>query len=338
MKINMNMNHISWNTTKRCNLYCKHCYRESSPNELVNDELSTEEGKKLLQEMYKAGFRIIVFSGGEPMLREDIFKLIKYAKSLGMIPLLGSNGTLITQSKARKLKDSGLKAAAISIDSLQGSKHNEFRGSDNAFEKALEGIKMCIDAGIKVQLNCTVTKNNLEEIDSIIEYASYLGISSIHMLFLVEVGRGKNIGYTSLNKEEYKNAINAIIDKNLDVDISTKPTCAPQYKVEALLKGIESPGGRGCIAGISYCSILPNGDVHICPYAPVKVANVREERFDNIWGNNETFKKLRDFENYKGKCGNCKYINICGGCRARAFNYSGDWLDEDPFCLLQGDI
>ena len=328
------MNHISWNTTKRCNLYCKHCYRESGPDELVSNELSTEEGKKLLREMYKAGFRIIVFSGGEPLLRDDIFELVKYAKSLNMITLMGSNGTLITKSYAEKLKNSGLNSIAISIDSLDEKKHNEFRGADTAFKRALEGAKNCIDSGIKVQLNCTVTKDNLKEIDSIMNFASDFGAVSSHMLFLVEVGRGKNIGYTSLNKEEYKNAINTIIDKNLDLDIRVKPTCAPQYKVEALLKGIDSPGGRGCIAGTSYCSILPNGDVHICPYAPIKVANVKEETFDSIWENNEIFKKLRDFKSYKGNCGSCMHINICGGCRARAFNYSGDWLDEDPFCLL----
>lgn len=328
------MNHISWNTTKRCNLYCNHCYRESGPDELINNELSTEEGKKLLREMYKAGFRILVFSGGEPMLREDIFELIEYAKSLDMTVLMGSNGTLITKDSAKKLKKSGLNSVAISIDSLDPQKHNSFRGCDTAFQRALEGARNCINEGIKVQLNCTVTKNNLKEIDNIMSFASNFGAVSSHMLFLVEVGRGKNIGDTCLDKEQYKKAINTIINKNLELDIRVKPTCAPQYKVEALLKGVESPGGRGCIAGTSYCSILPNGDVHICPYAPVKVASVREDTFDNIWKNNEIFKKLRDFKSYKGSCGSCKHINICGGCRARAFNYSGDWLDEDPFCLL----
>ncbi|MCY6959806.1 radical SAM/SPASM domain-containing protein [Clostridium brassicae] len=327
------MNHISWNTTKRCNLYCKHCYRECGPNELDSDELSTKEGKTLLEEIYKAGFRIIVFSGGEPLMRNDIFELIEYASSLGMTTLMGSNGTLITKECAEKLKNYGLKSIAISIDSLNPIKHNNFRGSSTAFQKALEGAQNCIDVGINVQINCTITKENLNELDKIMNFASTFGASSCHMLFLVQVGRGKNLGETYLNKDEYKKAIHTIIDKNLDIRI--KPTCAPQYKVESLLKGIKSYGGiRGCIAGISYCSILPNGDIHICPYAPVKVASVREESFDSIWHNNDIFCKLRDFKNYKGKCGNCKYINICGGCRARAFNHSGDWLDEDPYCLL----
>lgn len=330
------MNHISWNTTKRCNLYCKHCYRESGPEKMDN-ELSTEEGKKLLDQMVKAGMRVIVLSGGEPMLRDDIFEIIDHAKSIGMTVLMGSNGTLITKEKAEELKSSGLSAIAISIDSLDPEKHNNFRGSDTAFQKAMEGANNCLAAGIKVQLNCTVTKENLDEIEEIADFASKLGASSSHMLFLVDTGRGKEIKEASIDIEEYKKAINRIIDKDLELDILLKPTCAPQYKVESILRGIQQQKNtsRGCIAGISYCSILPNGDVHICPYAPVKVASIREESFDYIWENNEVFNQLRDYKNYKGECGHCQYINICGGCRARAFSSTGDWLEEDPYCLLK---
>lgn len=128
MKYSKNMNHISWNVTKRCNLYCEHCYRESSPDEEVDGELTTEEGKKLLRDMKKAKLGTIVFSGGEPLLRPDIYELIEYASSLGMMTLMGSNGTLITPEIARELKTSGLKAIAISIDSLENQVHDDFRG------------------------------------------------------------------------------------------------------------------------------------------------------------------------------------------------------------------
>ncbi|NLA13671.1 MAG: radical SAM protein [Tissierellia bacterium] len=330
------MNHISWNTTKKCNLYCKHCYRESGP-EKMDDELSTEEGKKLLDQIVKAGMKVIVLSGGEPMIRDDIFELISYAKSIGMTVLMGSNGTLIDKEKAEKLKSSGLNAIAISIDSLDSEKHNLFRGSENAFQKAIEGANNCVEADIRVQLNCTVTKQNLDEIERIADYAYELGAASSHMLFLVDTGRGKNIKEASLDIKEYKKAINRIIDKDIELNIQVKPTCAPQYKVESLLRGIEPIKNttRGCIAGISYCSILPNGDVHICPYTPVKVASIREETFDYIWENNEVFNQLRNYKNYKGQCGHCRYIYICGGCRARAFSNTGDWLEEDPYCLLK---
>lgn len=332
MRHTKNMNHISWNITKRCNLYCKHCYRESSPEESIAGELTTEEGKKLLDEINRAGLQIVVFSGGEPLMRPDIFELVEYATSIGITPLMGSNGTLITNEVALKLKECGLNAIAISVDSMDPEVHDDFRGSKGALSRALSGIKNCIDAGIKVQVNCTISRYNLDKIDEVMEYANSIGAASCHMLFLVDVGRGKDIDVTQLNKKEYKDTINKIITKDLDVRV--KPTCAPQYKVEAMFKDIPTIGGRGCIAGISYCSILPNGDVHICPYTPVKVDSIRERPFDEIWEHNEVFNKLRDFTQYKGKCGSCRYIDICGGCRARAYSATGDWLEADPYCLL----
>ncbi|MFW6030731.1 MAG: SPASM domain-containing protein, partial [Halanaerobiales bacterium] len=175
-------------------------------------------------------------------------------------------------------------------------------------------------------------KYNLNEIDELMSFSEDIGASSCHMLFLVDVGRGKLIGEHQLSKEEYKQAINEIITKEASIRI--KPTCAPQYKVEAKFKELETVGGRGCIAGISYCSILPNGDVHICPYTPVKVDSIRDRPFDEIWNTNEVFLSLRDYSNYKGRCGECNYIDICGGCRARAYSATGDWLEEDPYCLL----
>ena len=332
MKHTKNMNHISWNVTMKCNLYCKHCYRESSPQEETDDELTTEEGKKLLSDMKKANLGVIVFSGGEPLLREDIFELIEYACSLGIMPLMGSNGTLITPEVAQRLKASGLNAIAISVDSLNKEIHDEFRGKEGSLDLTLAGIKNSIDAGLRVQVNTTISKYNLDDIDEVMEYADKIGALSSHMLFLVDVGRGKNIDVTQLDKRQYKDTINKIIEKDLDIKI--KPTCAPQYKVEAMFKDIPTVGGRGCIAGISYCSILPNGDVHICPYTPVKVDSIRERDFDDIWQNNEVFLQLRDYSQYKGKCGSCGYIDICGGCRARAFSATGDWLEADPYCLL----
>lgn len=334
-----NMNHISWNTTMQCNLRCQHCYRGSSPEASRRDELSTEEGKNLLEEMVKAGFRIIVFSGGEPMMRQDILELIAYAKSLGMTCLMGSNGTLIDEAKAKELQKAGLSCIAISLDSLDEERHNAFRGMDFAFKKALSGARACLNAGIKVQFNWTLSKTNLHEIDDFVHFAKEFGAASSHLLFLVEVGRGKELGEVQLSPEEYKEAIDQILKINAQVDIRVKPTCAPQFKVEALQQNLEAPGhGRGCIAGISYCSILPNGDVHICPYTPVKVDSVRERPFSEIWQRNEVFLELRDPKAYEGRCGRCRYLALCGGCRARAYGATGNWLAEDPYCTLKEEM
>lgn len=320
---------ISWNITKQCNLYCDHCYRDSDQKQYDN-ELTTEEGIKLIDEIAGAGFKILILSGGEPLMRKDIFELASYAKSIGLKPVVGTNGTLITSEVARQMKASGIEAVAVSIDDLSDEKHDTFRHSPGAFNKAIKGIEYCIRSGIRVQINTTVTKANQESILKITDLARSIGASSHHPFFLVEVGRGNNLEHLALENKEYMDLIHDILDKQVSSELELKPTCAPQFMAIARQKNINMRFTRGCIAGIGYCCILPNGDVHICPYLPVKVGNVKEDSFDRIWRDSETFNDLRDFNKYKGKCGECANISICGGCRARAFKKSGDYLEEDP--------
>lgn len=329
---------ISWNVTKRCNLYCKHCYRDSS-SEQFEGELSTTAGKKLIEEIAAAGFKILILSGGEPLIREDIYELISYAAQNRLIPVLGTNGTLITRAVAEKLKHSGLKGVGVSIDSIDPKKHDEFRAKAGSFNMALEGIKNCIEVGIKVQINTTVTKHNRDEILEITEFATELGAKAHHPFFLVEVGRGKNLKRASLEDEDYMDMLSRVIDKASEVDIEVKPTCAPQFMSLAKAKGVEMRFTRGCIAGIGYCCILPDGEVHICPYLPISTGNVQVEPFDKIWRESEIFKGLRDYSSYGGNCGSCSDIAICGGCRARAYSQTGDYKSEDPvskYCKVRG--
>lgn len=324
---------ISWNTTKRCNLYCKHCYRDSS-NEYFRGELNTDEGKKLIEEIAKSGFRILILSGGEPLMRDDIYELSSYARKSGIIPVLGTNGTLITENVAKNLKKAGIMAAGVSLDYLDEEKHDNFRNLKGSFNKTIEGIRNCLKEGIRVQINTTVTKDNKEGILDIIDFSKEIGATSNHPFFLVEVGRGKNLKKEALNSKEYIDMINKILDKQSEIDIELKPTCAPQFMSLAKKRGVNMRFSRGCIAGIGYCCILPNGDVHICPYLPKVVGNVREDSFDRIWRESEIFNELRDFKKYKGRCGSCKDISICGGCRARAYISTGDYLGEDPISIM----
>lgn len=325
---------LSWNTTKKCNLFCKHCYRDSGPEVESTNELNTEEGKKLIDTIKSAGFKILILSGGEPLLREDIFELAFYASKSGLRPALGSNGTLITPQVAEKLVKSGLSTVSISLDSLQCEYHDKFRNATGAWKKAVFGIENAIAAGLKVQVNTTLTENNFDQFDDIVNFVVELGVNALHPFFLVPTGRGKEIEEDSLKMEKYFQMIQKVLEKQETHSIELKPTCAPQFIGVARDMNISMRFTRGCIAGISYCCILPDGDVHICPYLPVKVGNIREKPFDDIWAQSDIFKKLRNFEEYEGRCGQCSRINICGGCRARAYHYNGNFMAEDPWCNI----
>lgn len=321
---------ISWNTTMACNLACSHCYRDAGKK--GEDELTTEQGKKLLSEMAKAGFKIIILSGGEPLMRKDIFELIAHAKSVGTRPVLGTNGMLITEEVAQKLKDAGLAVAGISIDSKDAQRHNEFRQSPEAWAKTMAGIEACKKVGLRFQIHTTVMNWNQDEVTDITDLAIQWGAIAHHIFFLVPTGRAKSIEETTLKTAEYEALLTRILDKQQQVPIELKPTCAPQFMRIAKQKEIPMRYSRGCLAGTGYCVVLPNGDVHPCPYLPIKVGNVKETDFDEIWRTSKLFNEFRH-EPLKGGCGNCGYDSICGGCRARAYYYNdGDYMAEEPWC------
>lgn len=322
---------ISWNTTNKCNMYCEHCYRDAGNKE--SSELTTKEGKVLLEEIAKAGFKIMIFSGGEPLMREDIFELISYASSLGLRPVLGSNGTLISSSTAVRLKKAGITTVGISLDSLNAEKHDRFRNCNGAWRDTIYGMKNCREMGIPFQIHTTVMDWNKDELLHITDFASTMGAIAHHAFFLVPTGRGENIEREVLNLEDYEGLLKAIMEKQKQVDIELKPTCAPQFIRIAEGMGMKLRFSRGCLAGINYCIISPKGDVQPCAYLKETVGNVRKMSFGEIWAQSRIFKELRTL-NYKGSCGVCKHKNICGGCRARAAYYNdGDYMSEDNLCI-----
>lgn len=323
---------ISWNTTNSCNLKCSHCYRDSGKES--QGELNTEEAKKLIDEIAKANFKIMIFSGGEPLMREDIFELIDHAAKTGLRPVLGTNGTLITKDIAQKLKDSGVSAIGISLDSLNAEKHNRFRGSDSAFKDTIYAMKNCRDLGIRFQVHTTVMEWNKEEIISLTDFSIAMGAAAHHIFFLVPTGRGKNIEDELLNTKEYEEILTAIMEKQSEVNIEIKPTCAPQFVRIAEKLGVDSRFKRGCIAGLSYCIVNPIGDVQACAYLTEVAGNVRKIPFDEIWRSNKLFNNLRT-QDYKGTCSSCKAKKNCGGCRARAAYYNdGDYMSSDRICIF----
>lgn len=325
---------ISWNTTNKCNMSCKHCYRDAK--EAYSEELSTQEAKKLIEEIAQAGFKIMIFSGGEPLLRSDLFQLIEYARAVGLRPVLGSNGTLMTEKIAHELKRAGTMGIGISLDSMNPDKHNDFRGLKYGWEWAVRGMAYCKETGLGFQVHTTVMDWNYHEVLQITDFAEKLGAVAHHIFFLVPTGRGVHIKEEFLNDVQYEELLTEIVKKQKYTSIEVKPTCAPQFMRIAKEQEVPMRFSKGCLAGINYCIVNPKGDVQPCAYLDMAVDNVRKKSFSEIWKTNPVFLKLRTLE-YGGKCGTCLYKGICGGCRARAaFNAEGDYMAEETLCLFKG--
>lgn len=325
---------VSWNTTNACNMYCDHCYRDAGCK--AEEELSTAEAKTLLEQIARAGFKIMIFSGGEPLMRPDIVELVAYAASLGLRPVFGTNGTLITLEMAQKLKAAGAMGMGISLDSMDREKHNKFRKFPGAWEGAVQGMRNCRAAGLPFQIHTTVMEWNNHELEDLTDFAVAEGAVAHHFFFLVPTGRAKTIEAESLRAEAYEDTLTRIMKKQQEVEIELKPTCAPQFLRIAAQMGLKTRFRRGCLAGTAYCIISPRGKVQPCAYLNMELGDVRQTPFDEIWKNSEVLNKLRTLE-YSGGCDSCEYKRACGGCRARAAYYhEGDYMAEEPWCLYHG--
>lgn len=321
---------VSWMTTNRCNLKCEHCYQDA--REATDKELSTDEAKKMIEEIARAGFKIMIFSGGEPLMRPDIYELVAHAAAQGLRPVFGTNGTLLTPAVAARLKDAGACAMGISVDSLDPAKHDRFRGLPDAYNLTMAGIEACREVGLPFQLHTTVVDWNRDEVCSITDFAVEAGAIAHYIFFLIPVGRGRYIEETSLKVLENERLLRDIMRKADEVPIDVKPTCAPQFTRVAKQLGVETRFSRGCLAGLTYCVIGSEGIVRPCAYMLEEAGDVRQTPFDEIWKESPVLERLRT-EAYTGACGTCDYRDGCGGCRARAAYYhDGDILAQDDYC------
>ncbi len=341
---------MSYNVTRECNMKCSHCYINATDKKL-DDELTTKEAKNVIDQIHQVSSPLLILSGGEPLLRQDIFELIEYGSKKGLKIGLGSNGYLIDEDMAKKLKAAGIATVSISIDSSIPAQHDEFRGVTGAWDKAVNACKALRNNGILVQVNTTLTHDNYNQIDDIMTLAESIGVENFHLFFLVPTGRGVKL--TDISPEKYEEMITNTFAKVHKHRLNVKPSCAPQFMRIAQGMGLDMRQWvRGCLAGMHYCRIYPNGDVTPCPYLPIKLGNIREQSFKDIWFNSEVFKNLRNLDTLKGKCGACEYKTLCGGCRARAYGLSSDFIDycgdlhvpaeqqkdyltEDPWCVYQ---
>ncbi|MFB3879749.1 MAG: radical SAM protein [Armatimonadota bacterium] len=324
---------VSWNITRQCNLACVHCYRDAREQPDA-DELTTAEGVALIEEAARVGFRVFVFSGGEPLMRADLCELIAAAKASGLRPVLGSNGTLITEATAAGMKEAGLARAGISLDSVDADYHNRLRGSPAAWQEAVAGMRACRAVGLPFQINTTVTRQNQQQILEITDLALDLGAAGHHVFFLVPTGRGREIANEMVQAARHEELLEALLRKQADTEIEIKPTCAPQFVRIADQLGVKTRFPMGCLAGRTYCVITPTGDVHPCPYLPIEAGNVRRQPFSRIWAESDVLLQFRRGAP-EGMCGRCRWGTRCFGCRARAYWASGgNMMAEDPWCSL----
>ena len=341
---------MSWNVTRECNMKCSHCYINATEKKLAH-ELTTTEGKNFMDQICQVSKPLLILSGGEPLLRPDIYELIQYGTSKGLKMGLGSNGSLIDDTVAAKLKEAGIATVSISLDSHIPAQHDEFRGVTGSWEKAINACKALRKNNILIQVNTTLTQQNYDQIDDIMRLAEEIGVENFHLFFLVPTGRGAKL--TDISPQKYEDMITNTFAKVAKHKLNVRPSCAPQFMRIAKGMGLDMRQWvRGCLAGLYYCRIYPNGDVTPCPYLPVKLGNVREKAFKEIWFNSPIFKSLRDPTALKGKCGACEFGLSCGGCRARAYGLSSDFIDycgdlhepaelkndyltEDPWCVYQ---
>lgn len=345
---------VVWNTTRSCNLKCIHCY-SSSRNIRYSNELTTDEGKILISDLASFGSPVLLFSGGEPIVREDLPELAEFAVDKGMRVVISTNGTLLTRKVAYNFRKIGVSYVGVSIDGMQKT-HDSFRGVKGAFDMTMNGIRICRDEGIKVGMRVTMNRKNLADIPALFELIEKENIPRACFYHLVYSGRGSRLVNEDLSQNEKRLVLDLIVDKTMDLFQRGKPKeilsvdnhADGPYVYMRLLKdnpelareamsllmvneGNSSGSGIGCVSW--------DGEVHADQFwRDISFGNVRERPFSEIWmdTSNELMFKLKEKKRYvKGRCAVCRWLDICGGnFRARAEAVTGDMWAPDPACYL----
>ncbi|MES0328464.1 MAG: radical SAM protein [Gammaproteobacteria bacterium] len=330
---------LAINITKRCNLACAHCYQNADT--LANgadDELSVDEVKNILDQVASRGTQtMIVLTGGEPLARTDLEKMIEHGAQKELAMVVGTNGALLTERRVLSLKKAGALGVGISVDSLNEKRHDDFRGLQGSLKKTLKGIEHCRKHELSFQIHFTATKDNAHELNDIIRFSREKGARVLNIFFLICTGRGESM--SDISPQQYDQLLHQIMDAQEQYDdIIIRPRCAPHFKrvayernPESLMNRISGYDGDGCIAGVHYCRITEKGAVTACPYIPDEIGNIRRQSFLDIWDKADMLQQLRTPE-LKGACGECEYQKLCGGCRARPLAMGGSLMDADPWC------
>lgn len=336
---------MAWEITSICNLKCVHC-RSSSDLHSSEGKFTLDKCYKLMDDIAEFASPVIVLSGGEPLLRKDLFDIAKYGTTKGFRMCMATNGVLVNDEICEKIKESGIKIVSLSLDGSTREIHDDFRGQAGAFDGVMNAVSLFKKHGIQFIINSSFTKRNQQDIENVYRLAKSLGATAWYMFLIVPTGRGEEIMNELVSKEDYEKILNWHYEMERDEnEILVRPTCAPQYyriwherskaegrDTDRRSLTFSTGGGKGCIAGQSICFVNSEGDVYPCSYFPFPAGNVFNEKFKDIWENSKLFADLRNFKAYEGKCGVCKYLGVCGGCRARAYAVDGSYMKEEPFC------
>lgn len=329
---------VAWNLTRRCNLACAHCYIAAGTWQATDTDLTTDECLRIADEILAISpAPMFILSGGEPLLRTDLETLARHAVDRGATVVVGTNGTLLDDARIRSLMNAGVTGVAVSIDSLDARYHDRFRHGDGALADTLGAVSRMRAAGLDFVVQTTVTRGNRAELPAIAAWAAEAGAVSFNVYFLVSTGRGA--GMPGLSPAENDEVLADLVDleEAYRGRLLVRAKCQPQIMRHVHARGGDSPllnYATRCPCGLHYCRITPEGKVTPCPYSPAEAGDLRSESFADVWDRSPVFRTLRNGA-LQGRCGDCEYRVVCGGCRARAYAEAGDLLATDESCAYE---
>ncbi|MHC4271692.1 MAG: radical SAM protein [Planctomycetota bacterium] len=324
---------IACELTRRCNCKCKHCRAGAVTED--DQELSTEQWQNIFSSIADLNKTILILTGGEPMERVDIYELISFGKKLGHKMAMATCGYHINEKSIRKLKKQGISILSFSIDGASADTHDKFRQTEGSFDTVIKAAQIAKKARVKFQINTTISKMNIDEFVGIAELAYRLGADCFNPFIFVPTGHGKEISDAILDPIEYEMVLHELLRLKLESKIKLRVTCSPQFNKLLMQEKVEKIGkGKGCLGGQTFSFISYCGDVQTCGFLDISAGNLVKNNYNfaKVWLNSYLLNEIRNRDGYTGKCSTCAYLSVCGGCRARAHEMSGDHLGPDPVC------
>ncbi len=345
---------IAWEVTYACAYACKHC-RADAQHRRHPDELTTEEAYELIDRMAEFGHPILVFTGGDPMMRRDLSDLIAYATQKGLRCSLTPTATALpTKKRLQEVKEAGIRRIALSLDSSDPSIHDDFRQVEGSWERTMNILHNAQEVGLSVQVNTTVTNFNLDTLPDMVPFIEEVSAVQWSVFFMVPTGRAEV--EWMISPQEHEDLFHWLYDLSKEAPFDIKGTAAPMYRRVAIQRrrqevgqdeevtfqgagfqyddGLNRPT-RGVNDGNGFLFISHQGDIMPSGFLPITAGNVREDNVVDVYRNHSLFRDLRDASKLKGRCGICEFKDVCGGQRGRAYGVTGDYLETDPACVYQ---